>query len=308
MPGREPAVFPLIPRRRVEGAPFGERASVRRGRGSDVAGSRPYVPGDPVATIDWYASARLSSARASEEFLVRERYADEAPHVLVVWDRRPAMALYGEDLPWLSKPRAAASALRAIAASARAARAELGYLDLAGGHAFWRAPGRRGEYRLVEKRAEGARFDAPAAGTERALRFLLGRRAALPPGSFVFVLSDFLVPPSRETWRRLRALRWDVVPVVIQDPLWEQSFPVLPGVVVPVADPETGRVQEVRLGRRDSEALRDRHERRLKRLLGSLRRFGHDPVLIGSDEPREVVSAFLAWAACRQHVRRARWT
>jgi uncharacterized protein (DUF58 family) len=306
MPGREPSVFPLVPRRRVEGAPFGERASVRRGRGSDIAGSRPYVPGDPVATIDWYASARLSSARASEEFLVRERYSDEAPHVLVVWDRRPAMALYAEDLPWLSKARAAESALRAIAASARAARAELGYLDLAGGRAFWRAPGRRGEYRLVEERAEAVGFDAPPDGTERALRFLLGRRAALPPGSFVFVLSDFLAPPSSETWRRLRALRWDVVPVVIQDPVWEQSFPLLPGVIVPVADPETGRVDEVRLGRRDSEALRKQHERRLERLLATLRRVGHDPVLIGSDEPQHVVSAFLGWAARRQRVRRLR--
>jgi uncharacterized protein (DUF58 family) len=306
MPRRELAVFPLVPRRRVEGAPFGERPSVRRGRGTDVAGSRPYVPGDPVATIDWYASARLSSARATEEFLVRERYADEAPHVMVVWDRRPAMALYGDDLPWFSKPRAAESSLRAIAGSARAARAELGYLDLAGGRTFWHAPGRRGEYRLVEERATELQFDAPNDGTERALRFLLGRRAALPTGSFVFVLSDFLVPPSTETLRRLRALRWDVVPVVTQDPLWEQSFPLLPGVLVPVADPETGSVEEVRLGRRESAALRDGHEQRLERLLGTFRRFGHDPVLLDDDEPHAVLSAFLRWAARRQRVRRVR--
>jgi uncharacterized protein (DUF58 family) len=301
-----PAVFPLVPRRRVEGAPFGERPSLRRGRGTDVAGSRPYVPGDPVATIDWYASARLSSARASEEFLVRERYADEAPHVLVVWDRRPSMALYGPEFPWLSKPRAAEAALRAIAASARAARAELGYLDLAGGGAFWRAPGRRGEYRVVEERASGASFDAPPDATERALRFLLGRRAALPAGSFVFVLSDFLPEPPRELWRRLRALRWDVVPVVIQDPLWEQSFPLLPGVVVPVVDPATGRVEEVRLGRRESEQLRARNERRLEELLALLRRVGHDPVLLGSDDQREVVSAFLGWSARRRRAPRVR--
>jgi uncharacterized protein (DUF58 family) len=306
MPGREPAVFPLLPRRRVEGAPFGERASVRRGRGTDVAGSRPYVPGDPIATIDWYASARLSSARASEEFLVRERFADEAPHVMVVRDRRPAMALYGSGFPWMSKERAAEVALQAIVASARAARAELGYLDFAGGTPFWRAPGRRGEYRLVEERARTAAFDAPPDGTERSLRFLLRRRAALPVGSFVFVLSDFLVAPGNETWKRLRALRWDVVPVVIQDPLWEQSFPLLPGVVVPVADPESGRVEEVRLGRRESMELRRLHETRLERLLSMQRRHGHDPVLVGSDEPHQVVSAFLAWAARRQRMRRVR--
>jgi uncharacterized protein (DUF58 family) len=306
MPRPEPAVFPLVPRRRVEGAPFGERTSVRRGRGTDVAGSRPYVPGDPVATIDWYASARLSSARATEDFLVRERFADEAPPVMVVWDRRPSMGLYGPEYPWLSKPRAAEAVLAAIAASARAARAELGYLDLAGDVPFWRAPGRRGEYRLVEERARAASFDAPPDGLERALRFLLRRRAALPVGSFVFVLSDFLVPRANELWKRLRSLRWDVVPVVIQDPLWEQSFPALPGVVVPVADPESGDVSEVRLGRRESEALRARNERRLESLLAALRRHGHDPVLIGSEQPHEIVSAFLGWAARRQSARRAR--
>ena len=55
--------FPLVPRWRLTGLPFGEQPSVRRGPGSDVAGSREYVPGDPISSIDWYASARLSSAR-----------------------------------------------------------------------------------------------------------------------------------------------------------------------------------------------------------------------------------------------------
>ncbi|HEV7641175.1 MAG TPA: DUF58 domain-containing protein, partial [Gaiellaceae bacterium] len=70
--------FPLISRKRLSGTPFGERRSARRGRGSDVAGTRPYAPGDPVSTIDWFASARLSSARGSDEFVVRELYAEEA--------------------------------------------------------------------------------------------------------------------------------------------------------------------------------------------------------------------------------------
>ena len=41
--------FPLIPRRRVIGLAFGGVRSVRRGSGSDVAGSRQYVPGDNLA-------------------------------------------------------------------------------------------------------------------------------------------------------------------------------------------------------------------------------------------------------------------
>ena len=60
------------------------------GPATDVAGSRPYRPGDDMDAIDWAASARLSTARGSDEFVVRERFAEEAPKVVIVCDRRPA--------------------------------------------------------------------------------------------------------------------------------------------------------------------------------------------------------------------------
>src|SRR5579862_2630963 len=99
MPTSRRTVFPLVPRYRVAGLPFGGTASLRRGHGSDVAGSRAYVRGDPLSTIDWRASARLSTARARDEFVVRERYAEEAPRVVVFSDLRPSMALYPEPFP-----------------------------------------------------------------------------------------------------------------------------------------------------------------------------------------------------------------
>src|SRR5437763_10547446 len=80
--------------------------SVRRGAGSDVAGSRPYRPGDDAHAIDWAASARLSSAHGADEFIVREYLAEEAPRVVVLSDRRPAMSLFPRPLPWLDKPEA----------------------------------------------------------------------------------------------------------------------------------------------------------------------------------------------------------
>ena len=64
MPGAD-LTFPLVSRRRLIGLSFGGMHSARRGTGSDVAGSRPYRPGDDVDTIDWAASARLSSVRDS---------------------------------------------------------------------------------------------------------------------------------------------------------------------------------------------------------------------------------------------------
>ena len=67
------ATFPLVARGRIVGLSFGAMRSSRRGTGSDTAGSREYVPGDSVADIDWSASARLSSARGGNEFIVRVR-------------------------------------------------------------------------------------------------------------------------------------------------------------------------------------------------------------------------------------------
>src|SRR5437867_7518827 len=106
MPVPNRSTFPPVPNYRLSGFPFGGSPSLRRGHGSDVAGSRAYVRGDPISTIDWRASARLSTARGRDEFVVRERYAEEAPRVVVLADRRPSMSLYGEPFPWLSKSAA----------------------------------------------------------------------------------------------------------------------------------------------------------------------------------------------------------
>ena len=61
-------------------------------------------------------------------------------------------------------------------------------------------------------------------------------------------------------WARLRALRWDVVPVIVQDPTWEQSFPDVHGAVVPFANPANGVVAPTRFTRREVRALALEHE------------------------------------------------
>jgi uncharacterized protein (DUF58 family) len=296
--------FPLVPRRRVVGAPFGEQRSVRRGPGSDVAGSREYVPGDPVSAIDWYASARRSSAEGADVFVVRERYAEEAPRVVVLCDRRPSMSLYPPELPWLSKPDAAAAITDAVVFSALAARGEIGYLDLAGGGPYWLAPRSRRRRWEIADRVAARDFDAPEDGLERGLDHLARLRSDLPSGSFVFVVSDFLAPPPVDAWLRVQALRWDVVPVVVQDPVWEQSFPELRSVTVPVADVRTGRLVSVRFSATDARARGAAHERRLERLLSELRSLGLDPVVIGTSDRAAIDREFLAWAELRRQARR----
>src|SRR5918996_1340795 len=105
MPAADRTV-PLLPRRRLVGLSFGGLTSARRGPGSDIAGSRPYQPGDDVDTIDWAASARLSSARGTDEFVVREKFAEEAPGLVALGARRRQRSVFPPHLPWLSKAQA----------------------------------------------------------------------------------------------------------------------------------------------------------------------------------------------------------
>jgi hypothetical protein len=138
----------------------------------------------------------------------------------------------------------------------------------------------------------------------RALEFLGQRRAELPRASFVFILSDFLQRPSGEVWQDAVAHGWDVVPVVIQDPLWEQSFPDVGGVAVPVADPRTGRLGLVRLSRAQARRRREENERRYHSLTAELESFGLNSVTITDSDPTSVDGAFIEWAEDR---RRSRW-
>jgi uncharacterized protein (DUF58 family) len=291
--------FPLVQRRRVIGLSYGGMHSARRGTGSDVAGSRPYRPGDDVDAIDWAASAKLSLARGTEEFVVRERYADEAPRLVVVCDRRPSMSLYAPPFPWLSKPDVVAAAAKVISDSAVAARAFIGYLDHGEGEAFWRPP--RSQKELDEHSGRPSR--APHDALARAIAHLVDHRKDLPVGTFVFVLSDFLAGTERDVWMRAVERRWDVVPVVIQDPTWEQSFPDVSGIVVPFYDPAAERVVYASLSAAEVDERRAANEERYRSILATFRSLDLEPVTLSAADPGHVINEFLSWADRRFHVR-----
>jgi uncharacterized protein (DUF58 family) len=298
-------VFPLVPRRRLLGLTFGAIHGARRGIGVDVAGSRPYQPGDDRDSIDWAATARLSSARDTDEFVVREHYADEAPRVVIVADRRPDMALCSSELPWLRKDEAMRVASELIADSAADARGLVGYLDFAEGdpEPFWRPPASQTEHWAIQDRhLHHPTFNAPDDNIEQALDFLASHRRSVPPGTFLFVLSDFIVNPSREAWEAAVDRHWDIVPVVIQDPLWEQSFPPLDAIVLPLAGPD-GRRRLVRLRPGESEEVRLEHERRREALLSGFQAMGMHPILISSTDTEAVYDGFLTWASEREFAR-----
>lgn len=293
--------FPLVPRRAVIGISFGTMRSLRRGTGTDIAGSRPYRPGDDMDAIDWAASARLSTARGVDEFVVRERFADEAPRVVVVCDRRPCMAAFPAPLPWLDKPRAMRNVFELVLASAAGAGGFVGYLDEADGDLYWRPPQQdRRLLKLQNERLESSEFRAPSGWLEHSFAHLAEHRRSATAGTFVFVLSDFLPQPKRDVWLGALEHQWDVTPVVLQDPTWEQSFPDVKGIVVPLRDPESGRVVHVRLTAKEVAARRAANEERLVQVLDSFLELDVDPILIGSSDPSKILEAFIDWAELRR--------
>jgi uncharacterized protein (DUF58 family) len=281
-------VVPLVPRRRVTGPSHGSLRSARRGTGADLAGTRQYRTGDDVRQIDRLASARLSLALDRDEFVVREHFAAEATRVVVVSDRRPSMALFPPGLPWLSKPRALEAATGLVQASAGRARCAFRVVDHLG----------------AELEEEPRAFDAPDDTLTRALDGLaVGRLGA---GSFVFCLSDFFVMPHEDVWGEALSRGWDVVPVVVQDAVWEQSFPDVGGAVLPVYDPYARRVRATRLTRREAHARRLANEERLASILVEFDALGLDPIVLSRHDEESVYEAFRSWAEARRPGVRAR--
>jgi hypothetical protein len=253
-------VVPLLPRRRIAGLPFGDAQSVRRGGHSDPIGSRPYRPGDDLRRIDRHATARLSSVGDDDHLIVREHLSEERFGVGIAVDASPTMELHPAGLPWLHKPAVAAAVARVITASARRRRLPFG-------------------------RLAGLPSDNPPAW--------------LGTGSIVFLVSDFLGFPAEEAWVDAAVRGWDVVPVVIQDPVWERSFPDVAGVTVPVAD-VSGAMRPVRLTRGDVADRRTANEARWGGIVGALEDLGLEPVLLGSADPDSIYDALLEWADGRR--------
>ena len=146
---------------------------------------------------------------------------------------------------------------------------------------------------------EGGGIGADRSGVAAAFAFLALHRRSVPSASFVFVLSDFLDPPPLATWEWALDRGWDVVPVVIQDPVWEQSFPDVDGVLLPLLGPD-GEHRLVRLRRGESARYRERHAERRRALLEGLSSLGITCVLVSHAGVPHVLDSFLAWSTERQ--------
>ena len=226
--------------------------------------------------------------------------------MVMVADRRPSMGLYPE--PWLSKPAALRAVWKLVSSTALGELGLVGYLDAAGpGRGSWLPPSAGASVEHIEGHLADSPFSARESALDDAFAQLVDARRSLPPGTFVFVSSDFLSAPEPAWWARALAYRWDVVPVILQDPVWEQSFPAVERLVVPFSDPATGRTRAIRLRRGEAAARRQANEARLATLVAELRALGLEPVVVASADERAVLEALSAWGETRLAVRRGEW-
>jgi uncharacterized protein (DUF58 family) len=301
-------VFPLIPSRRSRALDVAGRASRRRGRGDEIAGSRPYRRGDAIRLIDWAASARLSTAHGSDEFVVRDHYGEDVVRVVVVVDRGPSMSLFPDHLPWLDKPTAVREAAMMIIASGAATSALIGFAEAGATGTRIDRPARDPRLRrAIERRLATTTADGPPDSLDHVLdRLLRYRSNGVPAGTFVFVLSDFVPPVHPASLRAAADAGWDVIPVIVQDPVWERSFPDVSGVTLPLADPDCRTLTLVRLTRAEALARREENEARAALLDGSMRELGFDTVNLTSSDRDAVYAAFAGWAERRAAPARGR--
>ena len=129
---------------------------------------------------------------------MRERYAEEAPRVVIVADRRPAMSLYPADHLALEAGRDGRRR-QSDRRQRREARGLIGYLDYASASAavnssmevpFWRPPHAQADFwRVKESHLHYPLYRAPEDTLEQAFAHLAPMRRSCPPSTFVFILS-----------------------------------------------------------------------------------------------------------------------
>jgi hypothetical protein len=114
------------------------------------------------------------------------------------------------------------------------------------------------------------------------------------------------MPFDEQAWIAAIERRWDIVPVVIQDPVWERSFPEVGGVALPFHDHTSGHFVSVRLTDSEAAWMREENERRAAELLARFRTLDLGPVLVTTSDRGDIFQAFLEWADERI-VSRGQW-
>lgn len=291
--------FNLNPRHRVAGKPFGDSPAARRGLGDDQISVKPLEYGDDPRTIDWDAHRK----HPDDELQVRVYRRNESLGVVLIVDHMPSMQNPdpGNALGLLEKHATAIIAGEQIIQSTKQRHGAIGYRDFANGELFMRrADGKTRMDRVRDRNLPYDHFGARAGQLAEHLKEFRSVR-----GAFVFVLSDFLDDTliDAEIWKGL-VHDYDPVPVLIQDPIWEQTFPEnVSGLILPFRSDLTGRPEDRRYSRDAARLQKRENETRLIQIRETFRQSNMDWIELASTDPFAVNNAFVDWAGDRKRRR-----
>lgn len=88
--------------------------------------------------------------------------------------------------------------------------------------------------------------------------------------------------------------------MVVQDPVWERSFPHIADTALAIADPSTSKVRGVLMAAAEAVRRRRANERRLRELLELFLALDVSPVLISAAEHDDVLRELSSWADGRR--------
>jgi uncharacterized protein (DUF58 family) len=238
---------------------YGTDRSPFLGSGIEYAQSRPYLPGDPVRSIDWRVTARAGKV------FVKEYEAPKQMPCYLLLDTSASMAVSSVKR---SKYATAVHIAGGLAFACLDRVSPVGVVGVGGRNLRVDPSLSRGQVLQWLHALRRFRYDEPTA---------LGRRVTelaptLPYRCLVIVLSD-LHDPAAVPALKLLAQRHDVVVIQLQDPT---ETGVRGGGLLRAGEAETGRVFVTRAGRSWVDPEGTARE---------LKRAGVDHLLVRTDRP-----------------------
>lgn len=211
----------------------GEYLSTFKGQGIEFAEVREYIPGDDVRSIDWNVTARTGVPYIKKFNETRELT------VFIACDVS-ASQQFGSVQKF--KQQAAAELAALFAFSALRNGDKVGLLLFSDQVELF-VPPKKGKRHVLRLIRELVAFEPKHTKTNISL-CLETLLQVLKHQGIVVLISDFLAQVSQfEKPFRLAAKKFDLIPVIVQDPL-ERTLPRLP-VCLALTDPETGQQTDV---------------------------------------------------------------
>lgn len=252
----------------------GEYLSVFKGQGIEFAEVREYTPGDDIRAIDWNVTARTGLPFV-------KKYNEERELTLIIACDVSASQQFGSFDKFKHEAAAELAALFAFSALKNSDKVGL-YLFSDKTELF--VPPKKGRKHILRLVRELLAFQPKNKGTNIGLALETLNKLIKRQGILILI-SDFLEPAENfEKPFKLSAKKFDLIPVIITDPL-EKAFPHV-SACIDVEDPETGQESFLCLSSNGLNAALQQHETQHTRSLQKLfNPFKISPILIDTSKP-----------------------